>query len=158
MVSQGDGTERKMITMILQTMAASVGTVAFCVLYRVPGKYFLDCGFVGMLEWIVYLLVNHLFKNETLAVFFATLTIVVLSRYLSVKKKCPMSMFLIPGIFPLVPGAKIYHMTYTASLGAYTRAFYYCMEAFKAAFAIAMAIAIGSRIPAKWFREKLRCD
>ncbi len=142
-----------MLKMIIQTLAASLGTVAFCVLYRVPKKYFLDCGFVGMVEWIAYLLVNNLFENEALAVFFATFTIVVLSRFLSVKRKCPMSMFLIPGIFPLVPGAKIYHMTYTASLGAYNRAFFYCMEAFKEAFAIAMAIAIGSRIPSGWFQR-----
>lgn len=139
-------------TMILQTLAAGIGTVAFCVLYRVPQKYFFNCGMVGIIEWIVYLFINEYFRSEAIAVFCAAFTVVCLSRYLAIKRKCPLTMFLIPGIFPLVPGSKIYYMTYTASVSAYNRAFYYCMEAFKAAFAIAIAIAIGSRISAKWFQ------
>lgn len=140
-----------MLKMILQTLAAGLGTLSFCVLFRAPKKYFAACGFVGSIEWVVYLLVNHFFDNGTAATFCAGLTIIILSRYFSVAKKCPMTMFLIPGIFPLVPGTAIYHMTYCAANGNYVVAFSYCMQAIQAAFAIAIAFAIGYRMPARWF-------
>ena len=140
-----------MFTMIMQTLAAGIGTMAFCVLFSVPQKYFLDCGFVGVVEWIVYLIVKEL-CGYSIGIFAAALTITVLSRYFAVKRRCPMTIFLVTGIFPLVPGAGIYHMAYFASLSSYNRAIYYFMEALKAAFAIAVAIAVGSAIPAKYFQ------
>lgn len=143
-----------MTKMIFQILAAGLGTVSFCVLFRAPRKYFVTCGLVGSVEWIVYLLINRWFESGTAATFCAALTIVTLSRYFSVTKKCPMTMFLIPGIFPLVPGSAIYHMTYNAANGNYSVAFGYCMQAFEAAFAIAIAFAIGYRIPAGYFKKQ----
>lgn len=142
-----------MIKMILQILAAGLGTLSFCVLFRAPGKYFLTCGFVGSIEWIIYLMVYHYFENGTAATFCAALAIVILSRYFSVTRKCPMTMFLIPGIFPLVPGSAIYHMTYWAAKGNYGQAFQYGMTAVEAAFAIAIAFAIGCNSA---FRSKNR--
>lgn len=140
-----------MFTMIMQTIAAGIGTMAFCVLFRVPQKYFIDCGFVGVVEWIVYLMVRECLGNA-IGVFAAALTVTILSRFFAVKRKCPMTIFLVTGIFPLVPGVGIYHMAYNASLGAYNRSLYFFMEAIKAAFAIAVAIGVGSAMPAKWFQ------
>lgn len=140
-----------MLRMILQTIAAGVGTVAFCVLFRVPQKYFLNCGWIGMVQWVVYLLVNHVSGSSMSAVFCAALTIVSMSRYYAVKKKCPLTIFLVTGIFPLVPGAGIYRTVYYASTALYTLAVREGFTALKAAFAIAIAIAIGMRIPTKLF-------
>lgn len=140
-----------MFTLIMQTLAAGIGTMAFCVLFRVPQKYFLDCGFVGVVEWVIYLIVKEIAGNA-LGVFAAALTVTVLSRYFAVKRKCPMTIFLVTGIFPLVPGAGIYHMAYSASISAFNRMFYYFMEALKSAFAIAIAIGVGSAMPGKWFQ------
>lgn len=140
-----------MLTMILQTIAAGVGTIAFCVLFRVPQKYFLNCGWVGMVQWVVYLFINYLTQNSTAAVFCAALTIISMSRYYAVKKKCPLTIFLVTGIFPLVPGAGIYRTVYYVSTELYTLALREGLTALKAAFAIAIAIAIGLRIPTKVF-------
>ena len=111
-----------------------------------------------MVQWIVYLLVDKLSGSATMAVFFAALTIVFLSRYFAVRKRCPITMFLITGIFPLVPGAGIYRTVYYASTEIYSLAVREGFDALKAAFAIAIAIAIGLRIPTKVFlmmnREK----
>lgn len=140
-----------MFTIIMQTIAAGVGTVAFCVLFRVPQKYFVYCGWIGMVQWVVYLLVNHGTGNSTTSVFFAALTIVFMSRYYAVKKKCPITIFLVTGIFPLVPGAGIYRTVYFASTELFTLAVREGFDALKAAFAIAIAIAIGLRLPTYLF-------
>ena len=140
-----------MFRMIMQTICAGAGTVAFCVLFRVPMQYFINCGWIGMVQWVVYLLVSHVAENNTLAVFAAAFTIVFMSRYYAVKKRCPLTIFLVTGIFPLVPGAGIYRTVYYASTAIYTLAIREGFTAFKAAFAIAIAIAIGLRIPTRLF-------
>ena len=140
-----------MTTMFLQTIAAGLGTVAFCVLFRVPQKYFMNCGLIGMVQWVVYRMVGYLTESATMAVFLAALTIVFMSRYYAVKRKCPITMFLVTGIFPLVPGAGIYRTVYYASTELYTLAVREGFNALKVAFAIAIAIAIGLRIPTKVF-------
>lgn len=144
-----------MVTVITQTLAAGIGTMAFCVLFRVPQRYFLDCGFVGVAEWVVYLIVKEVAGNA-LGVFAAALTVTMLSRYFAVKRKCPMTIFLVTGIFPLVPGAGIYHMAYSASISAFNRMFYHFMEALKSAFAIAIAIGVGSSMPGEWFKMGIK--
>ena len=40
--------------MILQILAAMVGTVAFSLLFGVPRKYYPYCGLIGGAGWLVY--------------------------------------------------------------------------------------------------------
>ena len=47
-----------------------------------------------------------------LASFFGTLAVVLISRILTVRMKCPITIFLISGIIPLVPGAGVYFTAY----------------------------------------------
>lgn len=41
--------------MLIQLAAAFVGTAAFAVLFGVPRRNYLDCGFCGMVGWLLYL-------------------------------------------------------------------------------------------------------
>jgi len=84
-------------------------------------------------------------------VFCAALTVVLLSRFFSVRRRCPVTIFLIAGIFPLVPGAGIYNTVYAALTGNTSLAVTNFLAAFKAAFAIAIAVSIGVMIPTKYF-------
>ena len=52
------------------------------------------------------------FSSPAVASFIGTLMVVLLSRIFSVWKKCPITVFLISGIFPLVPGASVYYTAY----------------------------------------------
>ena len=68
------------------------------------------------------------------AVFLASLTVVLLSRFFSVRHKCPLISYLIPGIFPLVPGTGIYFTVYAAISGEYMQAVASFVSAFKGGF------------------------
>lgn len=90
--------------MIAQVLAAAVGTVAFALLFGVPRKYYFYCGLVGGVGWLIYvLLTRRLSATETEAIFFATLGVILLCRVFAVREECPVTVFLIAGIFPLVP-------------------------------------------------------
>ena len=95
------------IRLIAEFFAACVGTIAFALLFQVPRKYYLYCGLAGACGWICYkLILPH--TTEPVSIFFATVLVILLSRSFAVYKRFPVTVFLIAGIFPLVPGSGIY--------------------------------------------------
>ena len=95
------------IRLIAEFFAACVGTIAFALLFQVPRKYYLYCGLAGACGWICYKLILP-YTTEPVSIFFATVLVIILSRSFAVYKRCPVTVFLIAGIFPLVPGGGIY--------------------------------------------------
>ena len=95
------------IRLIAEFFAACVGTIAFALLFQVPRKYYLYCGIAGACGWICYKLILP-YTTEPVSIFFATVLVIILSRSFAVYKRCPVTVFLIAGIFPLVPGSGIY--------------------------------------------------
>ena len=99
--------------MILELISAAVGTMAFSLLFGVPRKYYIYCGGIGAAGWLVYkLMLESVGLSVAVSVFFATIVIMLLSRFAAVLEKCPATVFMIAGIFPVVPGAQIYWATY----------------------------------------------
>ena len=97
--------------MIGQVIAAVTGTVGFSVLYSVPRAYYPYCGFIGGAGWFLYcLLIPNCSPPE--ATLLAAILVVLLSRLFAVKERCPVTIFLISGMFPLVPGGGIYWTAY----------------------------------------------
>ena len=88
-----------------QLLAACVGTAAFSALFGVPKKYWLDCGICGAVGWGVYLAVMAAYQTPIIGTFAASAVLTMLSRCLAIQRKAPTILFLVCGIFPLVPGA-----------------------------------------------------
>lgn len=88
----------------IQMVAAFIGTVGFSVLFGAPRRYYLSCGFVGMAGWAVYIFTG--------SIFFGALVVAAASRILAIIKCCPVTVFLICGIIPLVPGGGIFWTAY----------------------------------------------
>lgn len=139
-----------MLSMVLQAVAACFGTIAFSVFFRVPSKHFPTCGGIGAVAWIVYLAILDNSQKNMLAVLAASMTVVLLSRFWSVRNRCPLITYLIPGIFPLVPGIGIYNTVFAIINGEQALAMAGFIAAFKAAFAIAISILTGIIIPTKY--------
>lgn len=136
--------------MILQVLAAVVGTVGFSVLYSVPKQYYPYCGFIGGAGWLVYSRLLPLFSSPEAVLFAATL-VVLLSRLFAVRKRCPVTIFLIPGIFPLVPGTGLYWTAYYIVTDNMTLAAQTGFMAIKVAVAIVLAIVFIFQLPQKVF-------
>ena len=97
----------------IQLAAALLGTSAFAVLFGVPRRFYLYCGLCGMAGWIAYLpLVRWCGFSTVEASCLATVVVAICARACAVWRKCAMTVFLICGIFPLVPGAGIYWTSY----------------------------------------------
>ncbi len=136
-----------------QILAATIGTVAFSVLYSVPRAYYPYCGFIGGAGWLVYcLLIPHSSPPE--ATFFAAILVVLLSRLSAVWERCPVTIFLISGIFPLVPGGGVYWTAYYIVTNQMELAAQTGFMALKVAVAIVLGIVLVFQLPQKVFHIK----
>lgn len=141
-----------------QVLAAFIGTVAFSVLFCVPRQHYFFCGLTGAVGWAVYLLVNGWMNSPMGATFAAAFVLTVLSRFLSVFCRTPTTVFLLCGIFTLVPGAWIYYTAYYAVIGDGSEAMARGLESLKMAAAIGLAIGATYSIPERVFGWKKKVD
>lgn len=135
-----------------QLLAAFLGTVSFALLFGVPRNCYVFCGLIGSLGWLVYVVVR-IGADETFAVLLATMAVVFLSRLVAVRMHCPATLFLIPGIFPLVPGAGVYWAAYYVVTDRLMLAAHTGYSAAKTAVAIVLGIVFVFEIPQRWFRR-----
>lgn len=139
--------------MIVQVLAAAIGTVAFSVLFGVPRQYYIYCGLVGGAGfWLYLILTAYTGCTAPEATLFAASLVVLLSRFLAVWERCPATVFLTTGIFPLVPGAGIYWTAYYLVMDRPADAAANGFAAVKAAFAIVLGIVLVFEVPDRFFK------
>ena len=131
----------------IQLAAALIGTASFAVLFGVPRKYYLPAGIVGMLGWAAYLLVTRFTPLSIVGgTFVASLIVAFTSRLFAVKLKCPGTVFLICGDFPLIPGAGVFWSAYYAVSEQMGRCFDSGFTAVKITIAIVLGIIIATNV------------
>ncbi|MFQ9509694.1 MAG: threonine/serine exporter family protein [Lachnospiraceae bacterium] len=143
--------------MILEFIAACIGTVAFSLIYHVPRKYYPLCGVIGGCGWICYRIMESVCTVPE-ATFFATVVVIFMSRFFAVRQKCPVTIFLVSGIFPLVPGAGIYWTAYYLVMNETELALSKGLMTFKVAVAIVLGIVVVFELPQKLFRIGIKKD
>lgn len=98
--------------MIIQIIGAFVAVVALSVLFSIPKKFLVYSGIVGAMGWFIYLVFLRLNFQETTSVFIATLVVALISHSFARVFKAPVTVFLISGILPMVPGVGMYRIVY----------------------------------------------
>ena len=144
-----NGTVTDPITSIfsIQLAAAFIGTFSFAILFGVPRKYYIACGLVGMLGWAVYLLaVRFTSAQAFLGTALGAALVALLSRYAAKALRCPSTVFLICGIFPLTPGAGVFWSAYYVAAGNVSTALSCGMNAVKITLAIVIVLIISANV------------
>ena len=93
-------------------IAAFIAVVSFGVNLEIPKKHLVIVGVVGALGWITYIICDYFKLPNILSYFISALVIAILSIILSKLLKAVSTIFLIPGILPIVPGIALYKMIY----------------------------------------------
>ena len=132
-----------MIQGAAQFVAAFLGTVAFSVLFSVPKEHYPLCGTIGGLGWLIcWICPNPFHMSAVTGSFIATVFIVTASRIGSTVRKCPVTLFLIAGIFPLVPGIGIYRTVYYTLMQESAQSLYYGRQTLGIALAMVLGIVL----------------
>ena len=86
-----------------------------------------------------------------LAAFLATVLVIILSRLVAVRERCPVTIFMVSGLFPLVPGVGIYWTIYELVMENMEGALRRGTAALQDAIAIVIGIIVVFELPQKLF-------
>lgn len=128
--------------MIAQVLGAFFGVIMVAITFGVPRKFLGYSGLVGAIGWLVYLLIVDTGLSKPTGAFFATLIIALISHSFARIMKTPVTLFLIAGILPLVPGVGMYQIAYNLITNNNSLVVYYFSETMKMAGMIALAIFV----------------
>lgn len=141
---------------LIQFVVALAATVAVAILFATPKQELLFCGISGAISWIVYYVINDKSENTVAACLAATLILTVFSRGLAVLRRTPATIYLLAGIFTLVPGAGVYYTVYYLISGERAHFASKGLETLEIALAIVFGIIFGFAIPEGLFHPHSR--
>lgn len=124
---------------IKQFLYAFLSTIGFSVLFNIPKETLLKSGIGGATGWIVFVFANNFLDTPILGAFFGAFTVGIIGELLATKFRKPATVFIVPGIVPLVPGAGMYY----TMLSIIEKDFYNAASAGSEAIFIAIAISTG---------------
>lgn len=141
------------IDYVIQFIVAMIATLGFAVVFSAPKSELVYCGISGGIGWIFYSIITATLSAPTLGNVVGSFLLTVFSRIFAAKRKNPVTVYLIAGIFPLVPGAGIYYTSYYLIMNDTAMFSSNGLSTIKTAGAIVMGIIFGMAFPQSWFNK-----
>lgn len=128
-----------MVEILSTSLAAALGTVAFGIIYHVHPRHLIFAFLGGLLTTVALMLSLKWFDgNNLLSNCFAAFIGGIYCTLCAYKRQAPVTVFMIPSLFPLVPGRALYYSM--SALVLHTGAF---VKNFTTAAEISFGIAVG---------------
>ena len=151
-VLEGMSVSAQTAGLVWQALLSGVATMGFAALFGVPRSRYATCGFIGAFGWVLYLVLTRYAGAVSVFATVVSATVVcLLSRIAAVRHKTPSSVYLICGLFPLIPGAGIFWSMYYLVSEQFSLSFSSLGTALKVAVAIVMGIILGMELPQRLF-------
>ncbi len=128
--------------LLLGITGSFLAIIGFAVLLETPKKYLFHAGIVGAIGGGVYLYCTQCGTSVVPASFLSALAIAFTSHTFARIFKAPVTVFLIAGILPTVPGAGMYRTVYYIIANDRGKCAYYLLQTLEIAAMIALAIFI----------------
>ncbi len=125
--------------LIVQLIVSFFATAGIAIIFNVPRKTLIHCGFVGVVGWIIYFVLTEHGMDVVDASFFSSFVIAIVAHLYARRFKIPMIIFIVGGIIPLVPGGMAYNAMRNVVEDDYLQGLQYGLKA----FLITGAIVIG---------------
>ena len=126
--------------MIVRVIGAFIAIYAFAVVLETPKKYLWCAGTVSAVGWFVYLLSQQIGTDEVMATFLSATAISIVSHIYARVFRAPVTVFLVAGILPTVPGAGMYRIAASFIAGDSGMAAQHLITTLELAGVIAMGI------------------
>ncbi|WP_053957032.1 threonine/serine exporter family protein [Inediibacterium massiliense] len=140
--------------MHLQFIFSFLATIGFAILFNIPQKSIIKASFVGGCGWIAFVYWRENFGSLIAASFVGASVVAIISEIFARKFKETVTVFVIPGIIPLVPGAGMYYAMLAAMEKDFSKFSVVGSETMFMAGGIAAAILLVSSITRMFFEFK----
>ena len=132
-----------MIYIIIESIISSFATLGFSLFYDSPKRSYKIVMVSGFVAWFVYKYLTMILNNKFIAALFASIAVGII-EIASRKVHMPVTVFVIPGIISLVPGADMYYTMYYTIQQNSKLAFSHARNAMLFAASIALGILVAS--------------
>lgn len=130
------------MTVIIQSFCSFFACLFFAVIYNTPKKELPFCGLAGCSGYAICYYFTAQRGMPMWGAFLGTALICIISRSFATRHKMPVMMYVLPAIFPIVPGAGIYYALYSFMINDLNGAAQLGINAFKIAGVIVLAMLI----------------
>lgn len=149
-----------------------LSTGGFCLLFHIPKKQIFFSAVNGALGWTAFQYLMLTGNSKVLSCFMGALVVAVVAEFFSRAGREATTLFIIPGIVPLVPGAGMYNTMLCIMENDLQKAASTGIEALAMAGCIALALLVSASITRllnsialtiigvikKWSRQKRHLD
>lgn len=131
--------------MIIQIISTLFAIMVTSIHLEIPRKLIFRAGVVGAIGWGIYLLFEESY-GIFISTYIAAFAVASISHIFARRVKTPVTIFFIPGIFPLVPGYRLYMSVYSFIAGDEALASSYLIDTIKISGMIALSIFTADNI------------
>ncbi|MFC5733172.1 threonine/serine exporter family protein [Cytobacillus gottheilii] len=128
--------------MLTHLVTSFIASAAFGILFNAPKKSLLQCGFVGMVGWMIYIILVDRYFDAVVSSLIAAFSIAVLSQMFARYYRTPIIIFSVSGIIPLVPGGLAYDAMRNFVENDYNTAIQLAAKAFMISGSIAVGLVV----------------
>lgn len=130
--------------MILNFIYAFFASIGFAVLFNIPRKEMIYAGLCGGFGWVYHTHLQSSGVSVVFTSFIGALIVGLLAEMFAKIRKTPATVFVVPGIIPLVPGYGLYYSMLSIIEKNYEEATRVGFETLIVASVIASAIIIST--------------
>ncbi len=99
------------MTYAFQFLYGFLATIGFSILFHVPKRHIFLASIIGAIGWVIFAYCRNEYGSALLGCFLASCMVGLLADIFSRVYKETATVYIIPGIIPLVPGAGMYYTT-----------------------------------------------
>ncbi len=150
-----------MIEIGIKTIGFFIAVFSFSMLINSPKKYLIWAGISGAAAGFIYMICMEAGWNTVISSFWSALAAGLISHIFARALKAPVTIFLIGGILPTVPGNGIYQIMNYVLQNDRSMASFYLTQTLEIAGAIALAIFLMDTLfkvvrKGEWKQDSLR--
>lgn len=134
------------MNLFMPSFYSFVATLAFSVLFNIKGKNTWLAALGGGLSWFFYIFSLKFNISQPLAFFYSSVAVSIYSEVMARVRKCPVTIFIICGILPLVPGGGMYYTTLASVEGDVNKSLTTGLSTLTIAGAIAVGVILVSSL------------
>lgn len=102
---------------VIPIIASFVATLGYALIYNIREKNLMIASLNGAFSWAVYLICQHFFDSVVFSFFMAGVATALYAELGAYFYRTPVTVYLIPGIIPLVPGLTVYRTVESGLFG-----------------------------------------
>ncbi len=143
------------LDILIFSLVAGVAVIAFSMQLNAPFREFPYIGLSAFITQFSFMLIYYKFYNILYATLVASIVLTITTRLLAYNRRVPVTIFIIPGFWPIAPGAFVYKATFCFINNNLLSAQEFLIMSIQIAGAVTIGLSFVFVVPQKYFNINL---